>query len=72
MYARSSEIISICLSPSFPSDSNSKESVCNATDPGAVSGSGRLPGEGNGYPLQHSCLDNSIDRGAWRLQSMGS
>ena len=48
MYAWSPEIISICLSPSFPSGSNRKESVCNATDPGAISGSGRLPGEGNG------------------------
>ena len=37
----------------------------NAGDPGSVPGSGRSPGEGNGYPLQYSCLENSMDRGAW-------
>ena len=35
------------------------------------SGSGRLPGEGNGYPLQYSCLENSVDRGAWRATVHG-
>ena len=34
-------------------------------DMGLIPGSGRSPGEGNGYPLQHSCLENSMDRGAW-------
>jgi len=34
-------------------------------DPGLIPGSGRFPGEGNGYLLQYSCLENSIDRGAW-------
>ena len=34
-------------------------------DPGSKSGLGRSPGEGNGYPLQYSCLENSMDRGAW-------
>ena len=48
----------------FPGDSDSKESACNAEDPGSVPGSARSPGEGNGYPLQYSCLENSIDRGA--------
>ena len=42
-----------------------KESTCNAGDLGSIPGSGRSTGEGNGYPLQYSCLDNSIDRGAW-------
>ena len=42
-----------------------KESTCNAGDLGSTPGSGRTPGEGNGYLLQYSCLDNSIDRGAW-------
>ena len=37
----------------------------NAGDPGSVPGSGRSPGAGNGYPLQYSCLENSMDRGAW-------
>ena len=44
----------------------SKESACNAGDPGSIPRSGRSPGEGNGNPLQDSCLENSMDRGAWR------
>ena len=40
-------------------------------DAGLISRSGRSPGGGNGNPLQYSCLENSMDRGAWRLQSMG-
>ena len=44
--------------------SDSKESTCSAGDPGSIPGSGRSPGEGNGYPLQNSCLENSVDRGA--------
>ena len=45
--------------------SDSKESVCNAGDPGLIPGSGRSPGEGNGNPLQYSCLENPMDRGTW-------
>ena len=45
--------------------SDDKESACNTGDPGLIPGSGRSPGEGNGYPLQYSCLENSVDRGAW-------
>ena len=49
------------------------ESTCNAKDLGSVPGSGRSPGEENGNPLQHSCLENSMDREeSGRLQSMGS
>ena len=44
---------------------NDKESVCNARDPGLIPGSGRSPGEGNGNPLQYSCLGKPHDRGAW-------
>ena len=44
--------------------SDSKESACNVGDQGLSPGSGRFPGEGNGYPLQYSFLDNSKDRGA--------
>ena len=44
---------------------NGKESACNARDPGSIPGWGRSPGEGNGNPLQYSCLENSMDRGAW-------
>ena len=40
-------------------------SACNAADPGSLRGSGRSPGEGNGNPLQYSCLENSMDGGAW-------
>ena len=50
----------------FPSGSDGKESACNAGDPGLIPGSGLSPGEGNGSPLQCSCLKNSMDRGAWQ------
>ena len=49
----------------FPGGSNGKESACNAGDLDLIPGSGRSPGEGKGDPLQCSCLDNSMDRGAW-------
>ena len=48
-----------------------KESACYAEDLGSNPGPGRSPGEGNGSPLQYSCLENSMDRGAWQAQSMG-
>ena len=48
-----------------------KESACSAGDPGSIPGSGRSPGEGNGYPLQYCCLENSMDRGAWRATVHG-
>ena len=44
--------------------SDSKESTCNAGDPDSIPQSGKSPGEGNGYPLQYSCLGNPMDRGA--------
>ena len=49
----------------FPGGSDSKESACNARDPGLIPVLGRSPGEAHGYPLQYSCLENSMDRGAW-------
>ena len=49
-----------------------KESTCNAGDLGLISGLGRFPGEGNGYPFQYSCLENPMDRGAWRVTVMWS
>ena len=49
----------------FPGSSDGKESACNAGDLGSIPGSGRSPGEGNGNPLQDSCLENPMDRGAW-------
>ena len=50
----------------FPDGSDGKEPPCNAGDPGLIPGSGRFPGEGNGNPLQYSCLENYMDRGGWR------
>ena len=45
----------------FPGGSDGKESTCNTGDPGSIPGLGRSPGEGNGYPLQYSCLEDSTD-----------
>ena len=57
----------------FHGDSAGKESICNAGDLASIPGLGRIPGEGNGYPLRYSCLENSMDRGAWwAIQFMGS
>ena len=57
----------------FPGGSDGKASVYNAGDLSLFPGSGRFPGEGNGNPLQYSCLENPLDGGAWcRLPSMGS
>ena len=47
-----------------PQRLSSKESACNAGNAGSIPGSGRSPGGGHGNPLQHSCLENSMDRGA--------
>ena len=49
----------------FPGGSDGKASVYNAGDPGSIPGLGRYPGEGNGNPLQYSCLENPMDRGTW-------
>ena len=49
----------------FPGGSDDKESACNSGDLGLIPEAERSPGEGNGYPLQYSCLENSMDRGAW-------
>ena len=49
----------------FPCGSDSKVSVCNVGDLSLIPGSGRIPGEGNGNPLQYSCLENPTDGGAW-------
>ena len=61
----------VCLN--FPGGSDGKASVYNPGDLGSIPGSGRFPGEGNDNPLQYSCLENPMDRGAWcRLLPMGS
>ena len=54
-----------------PGGSDSKAPTCNAGDPGLILGSGSSPEEGSGDPLQHSCLKNSMDRGAWRVTVHG-
>ena len=55
----------------FPSSSDGKESACNAGDLGLIPALGRSPGEGNGYSLQRSRLENSMDKGAWRATVCG-
>ena len=49
----------------FPGGSDSKAPDLNAGNPGPIPGSGKSPGEGNGHPLQYSCLGNPMDRGTW-------
>ena len=56
----------VCYSVGFPGGSDGKESACNSGGLGSIPGSGRSPGEGKGDPLQYSCLENSMDRGARR------
>ena len=56
----------------IPGGSDSKEPAFNAGDLDLIPGSGRSPGEGNGNPLQYSCLGNPMDRGAWRATVMRS
>ena len=55
----------------FPGDSVVKNPPANAGDAGSIPGSGRSPGGGNGNPLQYSCLENSMDRGAWQATVHG-
>ena len=50
----------------FPGGSDGKASVYNVRDVGSIPGLGRFPGEGNGNPLQTSCLENPMDRGTWQ------
>ena len=64
--------IAITHSVCCPGGSDGKESACNARDQGLIPGSGRSPGEGNGNPLQYSCLENPIDRGARQDTVQGS
>ena len=56
----------------FPPSSVSKETACNAGDLGSMPGSGKSPGEGNGNPLQYSCLGNPMVRGAWQATVLGA
>ena len=55
----------------FPDGSDGKESACSVRELGSIPGTRRSTGKRNSYPLQYSCLENSMDRGAWWLQTMG-
>ena len=55
----------------FPDSSVGKESSCNAGDPGSIPDPGRSPGKGKGYPLQYTCLQTPMDKGAWRTAVCG-
>ena len=59
------------LSEGFPGGPGGKESDSNAGDLGLISGWGRSPGEGNSNPLQYSCLENPVNRGAWWVTVRG-
>ena len=65
---QSESAICIHISPpwEFPGSSVGKESACSARDLASIPGLGRSPGQGNGNPLRYSCLENPMDRGAWR------
>ena len=56
---------SLKLKKGFPGGSEVKASACNGGEVGSIPGLGRSPGEGNGNPLQYSCLENPMDGGAW-------
>ena len=72
---RCTDFALLCGSPGlllgFPGGSDGKASACNAGDPGSIPGLGRSPGEGNGNPLQYSCLGNPTDGGAWLVTVHG-
>ena len=55
----------------FPDGSDSNEFSCNVGELGSIPGLGRSPGEGNGYPLQYSCLENPTRRGVWKATVHG-
>ena len=63
--------IYICTFRGFLGGSDNKESAFSVGDPGSIPESGRSPGEGNGYPLHYSCVENSMDREAWQAIGPG-
>ena len=64
-------LVASLMAQGLPNSSDVEESVCSAGDWDAIHGSGRSPGEGNGNSLQHSCLENLMDRGAWWVTVRG-
>ena len=65
-YYSCGNLLMLKITLGFPDGSDGKESTCNSGDLGLIPGSETSPGEGNGNPLQYSCLENSTDRGAWQ------
>ena len=61
----------VCMTMGFPGGSDCKESACSAGDRVWIAGSGRSPEEGNGNPLQYSCLENAMNRETWRTIAHG-
>ena len=64
-FSMSENFVTLFGTLGFPGGSDGKASVCNAGDLGSIPGLGRSPGEGNGNPLQYSCLENPMDGGTW-------
>ena len=62
-------VLKLCFG--LPGGSDGKESACNAGDLASIPGLGRSPGEGTGNPFQYSCLETSMDRGAWQTTFHG-
>ena len=63
----------VSVEEGFPAGSDEKQSACNVGGLGSIPGSGRSPGGGCGNPLQYSCLENPMDRGAWQgLKELGT
>ena len=72
-YKRKEGLVRVGISgiSGFPGDSDGNRSTCNAGDQGSITVSRRSPGRGHGSPLQYSCLENSMVRGAWRATVHG-
>ena len=68
---RPARVLPFAPKKGFPGDSDGKESACDAGDLGSIPGLGRSPEEANGYPLQYSCLENSMDGGGWQAAVSG-
>ena len=65
-YSHSLYLNALQIIQGFPGGSDGKEFACNTGDLGSIPELGRSPGEGNGNPLQYSCLENPMDGGAWQ------
>ena len=66
-----SKLLHLTSIVAFPGGSDSKAPACSAGDPCSIPGLGRSPGEGNGNPVQYSCLENSMGKGAWQATAHG-